>query len=220
MNFTSMKQYIILLSCSLSFFGSAQNRYTSEKPDKNLDYFNNYQTLIDSINKDGKKEKSERLINYGFSINLSVTSDGLPASVLFTANFKKHQFDLGPRFGLGSFAVGAYQKVIGGEFNYKFYPNGDEKWFSSFVLFHMGYFYRNLSYSTVFEPDAKETKISTEAYLGYGVKFTVVKGFYLGSYVGFGWYQSKTDISDGILSKKRTDNGLGGMASVFIGYKF
>lgn len=215
-----MKIYIVLLCCLMSFFGNSQNLDTSEKLDKNLDYSNNYQTLIDSIHEDGKKEKPERLINYGFSINLSVTSDGLPASVLFTINYKKYQIDLGPRFGLGSWAVGSYQKVIGGELNYKFYPTGDEKWFSSYVLFHMGYFYRRLNYSTVFEPAAKETKISTEAYLGYGVKFTIVKGFYLGSYVGFGWYQSKTDIRDGILSNKRTDSGLGGMASVFMGYKF
>ncbi|WP_341902298.1 hypothetical protein [Fluviicola taffensis] len=215
-----MKKQIILLCCSLSFLGSAQNRYSNEKLDNNLSYSTNYNVLVDSIREDEEKEISKKLVRYGFALNLSVTSDGLPASVLFTINYKKHQIDLGPRFGLGDFAVGSYQKVIGGELNYKFYPTGDEKWFSSFVLFHMGYFYRRLNYSTVFEPSAKETKIGTEAYLGYGVKFTIVKGFYLGSYFGIGWYQSKTDVRDGILSYKRTDNGWGGIASVFIGYKF
>lgn len=215
-----MKNYIILLCCSLSFLGSAQNRSSNGELDNNLSYSTSYDRLIDSISKDGEKEMPKKLVRYGFALNLSITSDGLPASVLLTVNYKKHQIDLGPRFGLGSFAVGWYQKVIGGELNYKFYPTGDQKWFSSYALFHVGYFYRRLNYSTVFEPSAKETKISTETYLGYGVKFTIVKEFYLGTYVGLGWYQSKTDIVDGILSDKRTNNGLGYISSVFVGYKF
>ncbi|MGV3613429.1 MAG: hypothetical protein ACO1N0_20895 [Fluviicola sp.] len=215
-----MKKYIIFLCCSISLLGFAQNRKSNEKLDNILSYSSNYDELIDSISKDEKEAKPEKLVRYGFALNLSFTSDGLPASVLFTINYKKHQVDLGPRFGLGSWAVGSYQKVIGGELNYKFYPTGDEKWFSSYALFHAGYFYRRLNYSTVFEPSATETKISTEAYLGYGMKFTIVKGFYLGTYVGLGWYQAKTDIVDGILSDKRTNNGWGGIASAFIGYKF
>ncbi|MNJ88810.1 hypothetical protein D3C87_63670 [compost metagenome] len=163
---------------------------------------------------------SRNELRYGFSINQSATSDGLPTSVLFIVNYKKHQIELGPRFGLGSFAVGWYQKALGGELNYKFYPNGDEKWFSSFLLFHAGYFYRRFNYSTVFEPAARETKTSFQSALGYGVKFTLIKGLYLGSHIGLGWYQSKTDIRDGILSNKRIDSGLGAIASVFLGYKF
>ncbi|WP_300360265.1 hypothetical protein [Fluviicola sp.] len=215
-----MKKLMILLCCSLSVLGLAQNRMSTEKLDNNLSYSVNSDRLIDSISGDEEKEIPKKLIRYGFAFNLSATSDGLPTSVLFTLNYKKHQIELGPRFGLGSFAVGSYQKVIGGELNYKFYPNGDASWFSSFALFHAGYFYRRLSYSTVFESSATETKISMESYLGYGVKFTIIKGFYLGSHIGLGWYQSKTDIVDGILSKKRTDNDWGGMGSVFIGYKF
>lgn len=213
-----MKVYILTITFLVVLFCHAQNRYSNEKLDNNSFYSVNYNMLIDSIDEEGEKEK--KLVSYGFALNLSVTSDGLPASVLLTVNYKKHQIDLGPRFGLGSFAVGSYQKVIGGELNYKFYPNGDTKWFSSYALFHMGYFYRRLNYSTVFEPSAKETKISTEAYLGYGVKFTLIRGFYLGSYAGLGWYQCKTNIVDGILSNNRTDSGLGGIGSVFIGYKF
>ncbi len=215
----TMKKQITLLLCSLSFFAGAQNDFSDQNPNNNLFYSSDYNTLIDSINKGGEKEKTEKF-HYGFSLNLSVSPDGLPASVLFTLNYKKHQFELGPRFGLGSFAVGAYQKVIGGELNYKFYPTGDEKWFSHYVLFHVGYFYRKLNYSTVFEPSATETKTSNETSLGYGIKFTIIKGFYLGSNIGLGWYQCKTNIVDGILSKKRTDNGLGGIGSVFLGYKF
>lgn len=214
-----MKTYFILLSCALSFLGRTQHLGS----DKNLDYDWSYSTnsaLTDSIIEEVEKKNPEKLIRYGFALNLSYTSDGLPASVLFTINYKKHQVDLGPRFGLGAWAVGSYQKVIGGELNYKFYPTGDEKWFSHYALFHMGYFYRRFNYSTVFEPSATETKISTEAYLGYGLKFTIIKGFYLGTYIGLGWYQAKTDIVDGILSDNKTTNGSGGIVSGFIGYKF
>jgi hypothetical protein len=214
------KTLLILLFLQILLTAVSQKTLSIGKLDNNLSYSVNYDGLIDSINEDDEKEIPKNLVRYGFAFNLSATSDGLPASVLFTLNYKKHQIELGPRFGLGSFAVGAYQKVIGGELNYKFYPTGDEKWFSSYALFHVGYFYRHLSYSTVFEPSATETKISTEAYIGYGVKFTIIKGFYLGSHIGLGWYQSKTDIVDGILSKKRTSNDWGGMGSVFIGYKF
>lgn len=214
-----MKTYFILLSCTLSFLGRTQHLDSN----RNLEYAWSYSTknrVIDSIIEEGEKEKPKRLLRYGFCVNLSATNDGLPASVLFTMNYKKHQIDLGPRFGLGSFAVGAYQKVIGGELNYKFYPTGDEKWFSHYALFHVGYFYRNLRYSTVFEPSATETKTSIETSIGYGVKFTIVKGFYLGCHAGLGWYQAKTDIVDGILSDKKTNNSMGYIGSVFIGYKF
>ena len=132
-----MKNYIILLCCIVSFWGNTQNSYPNERPDNDLSHPANYDGLIDSIVEDEEKEIPEKRVRYGFALNLSVTSDGLPASVLFTVNYKKHQIDLGPRFGLGSFAVGWYQKVIGGELNYKFYPTGDQKWFSSYALFHV-----------------------------------------------------------------------------------
>lgn len=213
-----MKTYFILLSCALSFWGRTQHLDSN----KNLGYdwsYQNKSALIDSI-EEGGRDKPKRLLRYGFCLNFSATNDGLPASVLFTMNYKKHQIDLGPRFGLGSFAVGAYQKVIGGELNYKFYPTGDEKWFSHYALFHVGYFYRNLRYSTVFDPSATETKTSIETSIGYGVKFTIVRGFYLGCHAGLGWYQVKTDIVDGILSDKKTNNSGGYIGSIFIGYKF
>ncbi len=212
-----MKGYLLVFFVFFFLVGQSKAHCSSA----NFRISNDFENLAlkDSLNRT-KNEKPKRNFHIGLAFELARTSDGIPATALITFLYKKHQVELGPRFGLGNWAVGWYEKVIGGEVNYKFYPWGDEKRFSSYALFHGAYLYRGLNYSSVFASPAKEIKISTELSLGYGVKFTIARGFYIGSYVGLGMYQSKTNIIEGTLSDKKNTRGPGITVSLFIGYKF
>lgn len=215
-----MKKYIILLCSSLSFLASAQSIVSNEKLDNNLTYSTNLNLLIDSIDKDEEDVKPEKNLHYGFSINQSITKYGLPTSVLFTINFKRHQFDLGPKFGLGSFAI-SYNRVIGAEFNYKYYVLGDTKWYSPYVLFNVGYLNYNTSYTDIHNSTIRDTKNSIELNLGFGIKFTIVKGFYIGTHIGLGTFNGvQQDIVDGKVTNKTNEKSGGFLGSVFLGYKF
>lgn len=237
MNFTSMKHYIILLSCSLSFFGSAQNRYSNEKLDNNSSYTTNYNVLIDSIGKDKENLKSKKQLNYGVSINQSLTRYGLPTAVLFTLHYRKHQFDLGPQFRLGK-SINDRQKNIGVEFNYRYYITGDTSWFSSYVLFNADYFFEYSKYDSYGVYYSEDPELNAQATMksitnkslalnvGYGIKFNLVRGLYFGSHAGLGacisFEETKTSLVnvDWNNTWKIRETYLGFIASVFIGYKF
>jgi len=215
-----MKNYIILLSCLLSFWGNTQNRYSNQKADDYLFSSNSNKALIDSVGKDEENAKPKKQVNYGFSINQSIAKYGLPSSVLFTLSFKKHQFDIGPKFGLGDFAI-AYRRVIGAEFNYKFYVLGDTKWYNPYLLFNAGYLNYNTTHTNIYNSQIKDIKNSVELNLGIGIKFTIVKGFYLGTHVGLGTFNAvRQDVIDGEVTNKVNEKSGGFLGSVFIGYKF
>ena len=229
-----MKKQIVLLCCSLSFFGSAQNIDTIEKLDKNLSS-TNYNFLINSIGRDNEDVNPERQLNYGICINQSLTLYGLPTAVLFTLHYKNHQFDLGPQFRLGV-PFRKEEKYIGVEFNYRYYPHGDTTWFNPYLFFNAGYFNefsKRLGTYTSNDPalNTQPTIYTNKTHnlvlnIGYGVKFTLVGGFYLGSHVGFGMYsysnlyERKMTQLDWNSIDKTGDVNLGFLASVFIGYKF
>nr|WP_294860537.1 hypothetical protein [uncultured Fluviicola sp.] len=215
-----MKKLITLLCYSLPFLGLTQNRKSIEKLDANLSYFTNYNGLIDSIEKNEDDTKPKRQLHYGVSINQSITKYGLPSSVLFTLSFKKHQFDIGPKFGLSEFAI-AYRRVIGAEFNYKFYVLGDTKWYNPYLFFNIGYLNYNTSYTDIYNSHIRDIKNSVELNLGVGIKFTIVKGLYLGTHVGLGTFSAvRQDIIDGEVTNKVNGKSGGFLGSVFIGYKF
>ncbi len=202
-----------------------------------MSYSVNYDGLIDSISMDGEKGKWKKHLNYGFSINQSLTWYGLPTAVLFTFNYKKHQFDLGPQFRLGK-SINDRQKNIGVEFNYRYYITGDTSWFSSYVLFNADYFFeysKPYKYGIYYSSDptlngqvstSSTTFKSLALNVGYGIKFNLVKGFYLGSHAGIGtcisFEEHKTSLVNVDWSNtwKRREDNLGFIASVFIGYKF
>ncbi len=220
-----MKKYIVLFCFSVSFLGFTQNRKFTEKLDNNLSY---------SANSNGKPEKQ---MNYGVSINQSFTRYGLPTAVLFTLHYKKHQFDLGPQFRLGK-SINDRQKNIGVEFNYRYYITGDTSWFSSYLLFNADYFFEYSKpdrYGIYYSNDpalngqiatSSSTTKSLELNVGYGIKFNLVKGFYLGSHAGIGTCISFEEHTTSLVNVdwsntwKRRETNLGFIASGFIGYKF
>lgn len=232
-----MKKIIILLTCSLSFLGSAQNVNSNEKLDDDLRYMNSHNLLIDSISEDKEDVKPKKNIQYGFSINQSITRYGLPTAILFTLHYKKHQFDLGPQFRLGK-SINSRQKNIGIEFNYRYYILGDTTWFSSYVLFNTDYFFEHSTYDNygIYSSNNPalngQLSLSSDKYnslalnVGYGIKFTLSKGLYLGSHAGIGtlisFEEHKTSLVniDWSDTWKRREKYLGFIASVFIGYKF
>lgn len=228
-----MKKQIVLLCCSLSFLGSAQNRYSNEKLDNNLSYSTNYCGLIDSIREDEENAKPKKQVNYGFSINQSLTRYGLPTAVLFTLHYKKHQFDLGPQFRLGK-SINEFQKNIGAEFNYRFYVTGDTNRFSSYVLFNADYFYQFKKENTILissDPNLNGQKsIRTTKYqdvefnVGYGIKLKLVGGLYIGSNIGVGFYKENSSfenmVQENSTKYKSHETSIGFIGTVLMGYKF
>jgi hypothetical protein len=221
MNFKSMKKYIILLCCSLSFFGNAQNADAIEKLDNNSSCFTNHYTLIDSISEDGENAKPKKRLNYGVSINQSFVLYGLPTAVLFTLNYKKHQFDIGPQLQLGR-TFNTSQKDMGCEFNYRFSPNGDDTRFSSYLLFNADYFFsyqKYLSTSSYYGGEVINRHHYLEFNLGYGIKYKPIAGFYLGSHVGTGIYRGFSSVQKETTNKRKESN-IGLVVAFYIGYKF
>lgn len=210
-----MKTYFTLLSCVLSFWGRTQHLDFNKVPDWS---YSPKSALIDSTNKE--RRVPEKQIHVGFSLNQSVAKYGLPTSVFFTINFKKHEFDLGPKFGLGAFTI-AYKRVIGAEFNYKFYVLGDTKWYNPYLLFNAGYLNYNTTYTNIYNSQIKDIKNSIELNFGIGIKFTIVRGFYIGTHVGLGTFNAiRQDIIDREVTNKVNEKSGGFLGSVFIGYKF
>lgn len=232
-----MKKYIILLCCSISLLGLSQKPNPNGNVDNNSFYSNNRHILLDTIGDRGENVKSKKLVNYGFSMNQSLTRYGLPTAVLFTFHYKKHQFDLGPQFRLGK-SINDRQKNIGIEFNYRYYLTGDTSWFSSYVLFNADYFFEYSKpdrYGVYYSDDpalngqvasSSITFKSLALNVGYGIKFNLLKGFYLGSHAGIGtcilFKEHTTSLVNVDWSNtwKRREDNLGFIASVFIGYKF
>lgn len=178
----------------------------------------------------------KKKIVYGTSINQSLTRYGFPTALLFTVQYDKHEFSLGPQFRVGrSFTPN--QKNLGLEFNYRCYLAGDEHWFSSFVLFNLGYFHEYSAYNTYVSSPSNPTAYGqpvkrSEAFdnialnLGYGVKFRLGWRLYLGSNIGIGYlsslYTAKTRKPTGeyINNSKSHDGYLGFVSSVYLGFNF
>ncbi len=224
-----MRIYFILFCCSFSFFGTTQSLDTNEKRDKILSDSGYYRTFEDSISNIKKEDR----IRYGVSINQSFTRYGLPTAVLFTIQFKKHQFDLGPQFRLGK-SINESQKNIGLEFNYRFYVTGDTKSFSSYALFNADYFYqfkkenRTIVSSDPLLNGQLSTRINKyndfQLNLGYGIKFKLIEGLYIGSHIGGGFYRENGSNENIVLGNSIKNNsketGIGFIGTVYIGYKF
>lgn len=175
-------------------------------------------------------------LQYGFSINQSLTRYGFPTGVLFTLNYGKHQLDLGPLFRLGT-SINKNNINIGAEFNYRCYLAGDTHWFSSYVFFNTSYFHKLSAYNHAFynpsvpslndQPARTSQTFNSLAFnTGYGVKFKLGKVLYLGSNVGLGYlfsfYKRSTELinSDYKDSGKSQDRTVGFLASVYIGCRF
>jgi hypothetical protein len=227
-----MKIYFILFCSSLSFFGTAQNLETNDKLNQFRSNSFNCQPVEDSIGKPRENDTEYNKIRYGVSINQSITRYGLPTAVLFTLHYKKHQFDIGPQFRLGK-SINEFQKNIGGEFNYRFYVTGDTNRFSSYVLFNADYFYQFKKENTIFissDPNLNGQKsVRTTKYhdvefnVGYGIKFKLVGGVYLGANIGVGFYKENSSFENMVLEStkyKSHETSIGFIGTVLMGYKF
>lgn len=191
-------------------------------------------SLVNFAQKDNTENTKAH--KFGISLNQSITRYGLPTAILLTLHQGKHQIDIGPQFRLGR-SFNSDQKNLGLEFNYRCYLAGDQHWFSSYVLFNLGYFHEYSAYkSTIYnssDPNLNgQSARKSEAFDnialngGYGVKFRLAKSVYLGSNIGIGYlsslYTSKTQSESGDFNhiSKSRDGYLGFLGSIYIGYKF
>lgn len=177
----------------------------------------------------------KKKIVYGTSINQSLTRYGFPTALLFTLQYDKHEFSLGPQFRIGR-SINKDQNNFGAEFDYRFYPLGNQHWFSPYLLANVSYFrefngyYRTLYYPG--NPENGKTAYLSEMFnhfafnAGYGVNFNLDKSVYLGSNIGAGYllskYTSETKTVSGTYERisKSKDGYLGFVVSIYFGIRF
>ncbi len=143
-----------------------------------------------------------------------VNSIGLVPSVSYYKG--KSQFELG---------VGFYpfdlddQRIISGEFNYKYFPNGTDNKFNLFLILSCAYVNQ---YKKTYYP-------ATYNYLflsgGYGMQIRLIKGAYLGTNVNLGAFtnskRTENPYKDYIGTQDLFDDfGMNLTFQVNVGYRF
>lgn len=169
------------------------------------------------------------------SSSVNIISGDLLIAPLMTVRKNKHQFELGPQFVYGQ--LNRDNRNIGVEFNYRYYPNGNDKRFEMFLFVNSNYInsFQEQSYilhSYSISGEVHGTVINTTKgysatiHAGYGVQVNIFKGAYIGSNVGLGGgvsgYNSIT-ISDNLdLNSSHSWKGsdISFIVGLHLGYRF
>lgn len=118
---------------------------------------------------------------YGFALNSSFKTElnviGLIPSVSYYR--EKSQFELG--VGLYPFVL-KDQRIVSGEFNYKYFPNGTDNKFNLFLI--MSFSYVNQSRKTYYPATYQYLFLSG----GYGMQIRLSERAYLGTSVNIGTF--------------------------------
>lgn len=135
-------------------------------------------------------QKSDNTSNrYGFALNsdfnAEVNTIGFVPSALYYKG--KSQFELG--IGFYPFVL-KYQKMVSGNFNYKYFPNGADNKYNLFLIVSCAYV--NQLRNTYYPANYQYLFLSG----GYGFQMRLFKGAYLGTSINLGTF----------TKSKRTEN--------------
>jgi hypothetical protein len=138
----------------------------------------------------GSAQKSDSIGNgYGLALNsgfnTEVNTIGFVPSVSYYRG--KSQFEMG--VGLYPFVL-KDQKIVSGEFNYKYFPNGTDNKYNLFLI--MSFAYVNQFRKTYYPATYQYLFLSG----GYGMQIRLFKGAWLGTSINLGTF----------TNSKRTEN--------------
>ena len=162
-------------------------------------------------------QTSDSTNTFGVTINSSLNGELYPVRLIPSLTYTrgKSQFELG--IGIHPF-IRKDQKIVSGEFNYKFFPNGIDHKFNMYLVSCFSFIH-----------NARETYYpTTYNYLflngGYGFDINAFGNFYLGTNISAGifTYSKKSEIPyDSFASKQLFDDFGFNLAFQFnIGYRF
>lgn len=146
--------------------------------------------LISLIPYVGSAQKSDSTSNsWGFALNSGFNTEVNAIGLVPGASFYigKSQFELG--VGFHPFVL-KDQRIVSGEFNYKYFPNGTDNKYNIFLI--MSCAYVNQFRKTYYPATYQYLFLSG----GYGMQIRLLKGAYLGTSVNFGTF----------THSKRTEN--------------
>jgi len=130
----------------------------------------------------GNAQKNDPTGNgFGFALNSGINSEVNAIQIVPSASFYsgKSQFELG--VGFDSF-IQKDQRVVSGQFNYKYFPNGRANKFNMYLM--MSFAYVNQLRKTYYP--------ATYQYLflngGYGFQIRTFKGMYIGTNINIGTF--------------------------------
>lgn len=163
----------------------------------------------------GQSQDSTR--RFGFAINSSFNGELYPVRIVPSAIYIKrnNQLELGVGFNPANRET---QKLLSGEFNYKYFPNGHGKKYNMFFITRISYV--NSARDTYYPTTYKYLFVNG----GYGFEVIPFKNVFLGTNVSFGAFTNskKSEIPyDAFQSQKMFDKiGLNLAFQFNLGYRF
>lgn len=169
---------------------------------------------ISSLAQNSNHETKGRI---GIALNSSTNGEVYPIRVIPSITFLKgnHQLELG--VGLHPI-IKKDQRILSGDFNYKYFPNGITKKFNLYFLAALSY--TNGHYDRFFPVTYHHLFLNG----GYGFQVTPFKNAYLGTNISMGTftYQKRSDVPYNTFQKVEFFEKFGlNMAFQFnFGYRF
>ncbi len=154
---------------------------------------------------------------FGFTLNSSLNGELYPIRIVPSLTYIKGKSQLELGFGFHPF-IRKDQKMFSGELNHKYFPNGTENKFNTYLIIRFSYINNRLD---TYYP-------STYNYLflngGYGMEIKAFKGFFVGTNISAGTftYSKKSSIPYEAFADQRLFYEFGfNLAFQFnIGYRF
>jgi hypothetical protein len=156
--------------------------------------------------------------SWGFALNSSFNTEVNAVGLVPGASYYKgkSQFELG--VGFYPFVVKS-QRIVGGNFNYKYFPNGADNKFNLFLIVSGAYVnqLRKAYYPATYQ------------YLflngGYGMQLSLFKGAYLGTNINLGTFTNSKRTENPYKNYIGTQNifdefGMNLAFQVNVGYRF
>jgi hypothetical protein len=181
-----------------------------------------------SFSLQSQTETNKKEWHFGVAINsgFALSAGALNTNPTGTFYINRHQVELGFGFYPLNTKKSNDLRLMGGQLNYKFYPNGIHKRFSLYFMNGLTYTYKVGVDKHLHIDDLNQYVITTQnkdKYLslisGFGFDVKIFKNGYMGSCLNFGLTTSNSSLE--LLSTKHFQTiGLNGALRLNIGYRF
>lgn len=135
--------------------------------------------LVPNIVNAQKNDSKEN--GFGFTLSSSINSEVNAVLLVSSASYYKRKSQLELGVGFDSFILDD-QKIITGEFNYKYFPNGTENKFNMYLM--MSFVYINQLRKTFYPARYHYFFLNG----GYGFQFWTFKGMFIGTNINIGTF--------------------------------
>lgn len=192
-------------------------------------------TLCYSGTLSAQADSTQKEKQYGVNLTSSISTslNLLTSGILATYRINKHQLEFGPKLFMSD--RNYYDRLVGTEFNYRYYPNSAHNRFNLFFLANFDYInlykvsdYEGYIYETgQFVPVNKKTNEHNFILnLGYGFHANLFKGLYIGNNIGAGFALERFKVVRNSVeptingTSRYTNFDLSFLFTISLGYRF